>query len=208
MKTVARNVNIYKFHELNKDVQNRIVEEGKIGYFEWEFDLDFQDLCKYDLIDLFPHSDLKVQYDFSCCQGSGLNIYGNFSLEDFANFPEFKTDDLNWLFNVVRKINFPENRSYCYSLKDILLSDVQENVYNEFNNYTPEDPEDWMEDEIFRIVKIISEHLKHEEYILWKSGEEMIDDEKHIISEIECQNNWYYENGQIIDFEVEEDEWE
>ena len=57
-------------------------------------------------------SDPEVQYDFSCSQGSGLNVYGEFDLDELANLagvtlPHYIDGDI--------RVKCEPNRWYTYS---------------------------------------------------------------------------------------------
>lgn len=133
MRTVTKIYNIYKYNELS--------EKGKEKVKQWYLnDTDrtyiFSDMVNLDLQELFPNSDLTVQYSLASCQGDGLNIYGKLEAKDVFDCLEkgkagdqFK--DLKDLLLTEKEkrtilhyadycgdINLPMNNRYCYSLAD------------------------------------------------------------------------------------------
>lgn len=96
----------------------------------------FKDYTEDYLSDKYPSSELHVEFDFSCYQGSGLNIYGNFFLDDFNYAGK---DDYNWLLEHVN--NFFELKrhqdNYAYSLKELDKNNTINIIINDFNDNMP-----------------------------------------------------------------------
>lgn len=69
------------FDELSDTAKMRVVDE----VYEWDFEWDMK--CYMEL-DVDPHfsTEVEVQYDFSCSQGSGLNLYGTFDLSELMKY--------------------------------------------------------------------------------------------------------------------------
>lgn len=126
MKTITKEVkiNLYKFEELSEEVREMIKQDyldSKETYF-------FSDDCVDRLRDLFPNSGLNVEFDFSCCQGSGLNIYGDLYFMDIFNaykIQEIKTPFtyeeitiLETISKTIDTVSLKSNDEYTYSLID------------------------------------------------------------------------------------------
>ena len=77
MRTVP--INIYTYAELS----DKAKEKANQWYLNDPFRNEtFRDTYTEDLKNLFPNSDLKLQYSLTYCQGDGLNIYGTLDLTD------------------------------------------------------------------------------------------------------------------------------
>ena len=67
--TETREFNVYNFNELSKEAKERV----RSWYLEWqssELGYIFEDDCMERLKELFPDSDLKIQYSLNYCQGN------------------------------------------------------------------------------------------------------------------------------------------
>lgn len=79
MRTVTETYEVYTYPELSKEARDKVNQ--------WYLDDDtrtyeFGRMLQDDLEDFFPNSDLRAQFDISCCQGDGLNFYGTLDCED------------------------------------------------------------------------------------------------------------------------------
>lgn len=98
MKTITRHIDIEEEYTLY--TFDELPEEGKQKVRDWYIhdsyfrDSEiFTDDCIYHLQEIFPNSDLKVQYSLCYCQGDGLTIYGEISLPDlFEHIKEHFTE--------------------------------------------------------------------------------------------------------------------
>lgn len=93
---------VYSYEELSENAQNAVKE----WYLEGQCDLYylFTEDCEEELKQLFPNSELKVQYSLNYCQGDGINIYGEIHLDEllekFCNsFTEKERKFFNWIFS-------------------------------------------------------------------------------------------------------------
>lgn len=82
MRTITKKFNVYQYSELS--------DEAKAKVRNWYIDdpvrseeLTF--LINQDLENLFPNSELKVEWSISCCQGDGVNVYGDLCFMDLVN---------------------------------------------------------------------------------------------------------------------------
>lgn len=83
MRTVNINydVNVYEYDELSEKAKQKV----KDWYLEGQEPSWFSDCCNMRLKELFPNSELKVEYSLGYSQGDGLNIYGSVNLNDLWN---------------------------------------------------------------------------------------------------------------------------
>lgn len=114
--------NVYQFSELSDDAKQVVREwwEKQRGYTT----LEFSELCNDDLWNLFPNSDLKVQYELNYAQGDGLNVYGRLYIPDVIEHikDRFSEEELAYFAEVFndydRYFYMRENWNYCYCICD------------------------------------------------------------------------------------------
>lgn len=112
MRSYIKEYKLYQFEELTEKAKEKAKDDYLINYVDILVS-EFEAYAEEYLSDKYPDSDLHVEFDFSYYQGSGLNIYGNFSLNDF-NYE----GNYSWLLEYVD--NFKLGRhydGYAYSLK-------------------------------------------------------------------------------------------
>lgn len=117
---------VYNYDELNGEARERAynaVIDGIIDDRCWMFNKD----VKMAVAETFPNSDLHVQYDLSCSQGSGLNLYGTFNLLDFFN--DWNCSDAKLKRTIKFYIDTLMSVGYASSL-DIELSENYRNAYS------------------------------------------------------------------------------
>ena len=98
MEIVTKEYNVYDFSELSEDAK----EKAKQWYLDDDFrPSEFTEIYEQDLQNIFPDSELKLQYSLRYCQGDGLNIYGNLDVNNILNLPtsgfcgnEFETTEI------------------------------------------------------------------------------------------------------------------
>lgn len=146
-KTVTKSYDVYSYDELSDEAKEKV----KKLFLKWrgEDSRIFTEVCEEALNDLFPNSDLNVQYSLSYSQGDGFNTYGTLNIKDLLNadFSKYPLNDsgITALANRdailaacdkadVYDIDLEENHSYGYSLADSL-----EVVPNDDENLTDED---------------------------------------------------------------------
>lgn len=100
MKEITRIVKVYDFNELSDKAKENARMKYREHFRETEM---FSDMCNDKIKQDFPHSDLKVEYSLSYCQGDGLNIYGTFAVSDIIHFIKEKHEDYSELFNKQEK---------------------------------------------------------------------------------------------------------
>ena len=134
MKIVTKSYEVYAYSELSE----RAKEKVKTEFLQDEVRNDwFNEDCLETLHYMFPHSNLKVQYSLSSCQGDGLNIYGELKVSDFINLMndinkipinllnEIKSQmlskqEMDLILEYTKYCNnniiLPNNYRYCYSI--------------------------------------------------------------------------------------------
>lgn len=94
MEVVTREYKIYNFSELSEDAKDK----AKQWYLDDDFrPSEFTEIYEQDLRNIFPDSELKLQYSLNYCQGDGLNIYGELNVSNVLNLPKshFCGDEFN-----------------------------------------------------------------------------------------------------------------
>ena len=81
MKTITKEYTLYEYNELNDKAKEKAKQEYLKDYRTQDI---FDDDTNSYINELFPNSDLKLQYSFGYCQGDGVNIYGDMNLYDFV----------------------------------------------------------------------------------------------------------------------------
>lgn len=132
MRTITKKYNIYNYNELSENAKETV----KQWYLDdYSRSREFFDGCMNDLRNIFPDSDLKVQYSLNSCQGDGVNICGMLNVNNIISFPSshfcgdkfndlldyFTDKEIRTLINYSGEcgdIKLPENRSYWYCCVD------------------------------------------------------------------------------------------
>lgn len=123
---------VYTYDELSDEAKEKV----KSWFLDIRREDDgdvFQDSCMNTLYEVFPNSDVKIEYSLSYSQGDGFNTYGTLSVDDLLNvdlskYP-FKDSNITPLSDKdaikavcekadVTSIDLPENRRYGYSMAD------------------------------------------------------------------------------------------
>lgn len=131
MRTVVTETKVYTYDELSDKAKEKVKQ--------WLLDDELRgetllEIMEQDLYHLFG-TKLKVQFSLSCCQGDGVNIYGDVGAEKIlqmingGNLGELSKKFKDYLTEKEQRtilayadicplISLPENRRYCYSLAD------------------------------------------------------------------------------------------
>lgn len=132
-KTITRAYEVYEYKELCEAAKEKV----KQWYLEGQEACIFTDMCKEDLKNLFPNSELEVEYSLSYCQGDGFNIYGKIYLDEVLekiaeHFTAKELKFFEWAFNRYGSAYRMEaNRHYCYCIcsrndfAEDILSDME-----------------------------------------------------------------------------------
>ena len=117
-KTITREYEVYEYKELCDKAKEAVKE----WYLENQEAYIFTDMCKEDLKNLFPNSELEVEYSLGYCQGDGFNIYGKIYLDEVLEkiAEQFTAKELkffSWIFNQYGStFKMESNRHYCYCI--------------------------------------------------------------------------------------------
>ena len=130
-RTVTKSYDVFTYDELSDEAKAKV----KDMFLQWrgEDSNIFTEDCENVLAELFPNSDLNVQYDLSYSQGDGFNTYGKLKATDLIDvdlgkYPLNGTSikplsDKNAIKDACEKagifdITLENNSRYCYSLAD------------------------------------------------------------------------------------------
>ena len=156
-RIVTKSYDVFTYDELSDEAKAKV----KDMFLQWRGeDSDiFTDGCEEALNELFPNSDLKVQYSLAYCQGDGFNTYGKLDVNDLLNVDLSKyplngsnikpLSDKDAIKSAVDKaeistIDLENNCRYCYSLADHIeivpdydedLTDEEVDCLNELENF-------------------------------------------------------------------------
>lgn len=120
MRTITIIKNIYTFNELSEKAKEKVRQDYLSDEFRAEI---FSENCMYKINELFPNSDLKIQFSLCGCQGDGFNIYGEISLTDLLenlkdkfSSEELKTLEQNFMESGIDSYTMIENHYYYYCM--------------------------------------------------------------------------------------------
>jgi hypothetical protein len=168
MRTETRQHNVYKFDELKKETQEKVInrfrEQNEIEFLEESLtDYMFQLLEEHNLKPL--NDDAKLYYSLTYCQGDGVCFVGRF------NSP------LNYLIVINHKGNYYHKRSVEISIMDETGEELQdEKVFNIFKNLY-EEICDKIEKQGYAIIEnenseeTIKENIELNDYEFLENGE-------------------------------------
>lgn len=156
-RTVTKSYDVYTYDELSDEAKEKV----KDLFLKWrgEDGSIFTEDCENAIAELFPNSDLKVQYDLSYSQGDGFNTYGTLKVNDLLNVDLSKypldgssikpLSDKAAIKAACEKadiydIDLENNHRYCYSLADRIeldrtydddLSDEERKLLDELEKF-------------------------------------------------------------------------
>lgn len=137
--TEIRKFNVYRFAELSEDAKEKVRD----WYLEGQESFIFTEDCMIRLKEIFPNSDLKVEYSLNYCQGDGFNIYGKIYLDEILekiaeHFTEKELKFFKWAFNEFgSSYEMQSNNRYCYcicSRNDFAEDLIDDMEYNSYRN--------------------------------------------------------------------------
>lgn len=127
---------VYNFNELSDNAKEK-VKEWYLNGQDAEF--FYEDSMAY-INELFPNSELDIQFSLGYCQGDGFNIYGEISFSDLMEnlkdrFTEKEKRFLEWAFNEsgINSYTMRMNNHYCYC--NAFLHEFTEDVFYELDYY-------------------------------------------------------------------------
>ena len=92
MQQLIKIYNVYSYSELSNEAKEKAKEDYLNDYCRSEA---LTEIYMEDLKNIFPNSDLKIQWSLNGCQGDGVNIYGNLNINDIFNLPN--VTDMKWM---------------------------------------------------------------------------------------------------------------
>lgn len=133
-ETITVKHELYTFEELDQQAQWHAANEC----VEWNLAEDMRIMLEEECDRYFPNSEIEAEYDYSACQGSGLNLYGLFSLNDLVYYTYGYYLDDEEAASVLVKI--PSNGRYTYSLwsQHKYWGIVEEALYTYFHEHAEE----------------------------------------------------------------------
>ena len=197
MKTVTMEYNIYRFGELSDQAKEAV----KARYLEERDPSQFSDMCEEDLrFNLFPHSELKVQFSLNYCQGDGLNICGGLSYDDFLPALKENLSDAakalleRYCAEYGGAYIMTENYPYHYCIADTLT--YTENIWEDFEDSGVENL-DHLCDEIDTAMReYMNELCRGYEKWGYEFFYEVEDDE--VEEWADSMDMWFTEDGQLF----------
>ena len=153
MQQLIKIYNVYSYSELSDEAKEKAKEDYLNDHCRSEA---LTNLYMEDLKNIFPNSDLKIQWSLNGCQGDGVNIYGDLNINDVFNLTY--VTDMKWIKNELTEkeirtmkfymseyqedISLPMNRRYYYcsinhidfsadfysALEDIGIRNINSNV--------------------------------------------------------------------------------
>lgn len=153
MKTITKTIDLYRYSELSDGARERVKQWYLEGQDASTFSYDCKDWLqyKYGLI------DMEVQFSLSCCQGDGLNVYGDVCFWELekkimkgSNFTQKELNRLKFYYKqVYDSIHIPANPHYCYDysshidfandwiaeLENDGIRDIDERLISRFESY-------------------------------------------------------------------------
>jgi hypothetical protein len=159
---------VFYFEELSESAQMRVVSDN-VECFLVE---DMNAALNYYLGTEFANSEPEMQYDFSYCQGSGLNLYGKFDLNDLVYFA------CGYYLDETATVTIPANRHYNYCKWDC-SDEYKSAIYDaigEALDFYYYDISKEQEEEYDAIVNAICERMRDFCDELYLQGEGIIDE--------------------------------
>ncbi len=196
MRIITKTYKIYEYDELSDKAKEKVRQD----YLDCQEPCFFTEYCNNQLNELFPCSDLKVEYSLCYCQGDGLNIYGKIYLDEVLKYikDHFTRDELKffkYLFEKYGSIFYmPSNPRYCYCICS--RNNFIENYLYDLMADNFIIPKDAMK----KFNKLAGEYLDS----LCKKLEEAGYDYFYEVSEdtlrewVEANEYEFYENGKIV----------
>lgn len=197
MRKVIEEKTVYLFNELSDEAKEKV----RNWYLENQDTYSFSEYCREGLHEIFPNSQLDVEYSLTYCQGDGFNIFGNLDIDDFINH----TGDTYLSSREIRLLKFikkefsdcvelPKNPryGYCYVENITFADDIIENMeYAKFRDI----PEDDIRHIEYAIKDFILNLCKNFEDSGYEFFYEISDEELEEICDANCWE--FLEDGSI-----------
>ena len=208
MRTVTKQYNVYKFNELAKEVQSKVIQdeiENQVQiYCECMLHNDLQEDAERLLEKYFENAKiLDVQYDLGYTQGSGAMIEFEIDIDTLNNkYNIFSKKEMGVIKsnNLVSRISVLHNAS-LYSHEYTFKTDYDSN-FMYFDEY------DDLENKLYKLIDSSNMHNTSSAFIndiinmnktLTKDGYDLIEsiDEESVLDI--CNEREYSENGDIYE---------
>ena len=207
MFKMNKTIHLYKYEKLSETAK----EQAKKDYLEARDGDFFEENCNDKLYDLFPNSELSVEYSLRYCQGDGLNIYGKLYLDDVLayikdKFSEKGLKTLKWIFsnyNTEYTMKRNDRYAYCMCDKHEYMEDIEDNLKCDYIRNIPYE----LIGKFNRVVQLYMKHLCDDfeadgyEYFYEVSEETMQEDS-------EINGYLYYSNGELAEYSMNDIEKE
>lgn len=165
MKTITKEIKLYKYNELSKEAKEKVNENYLASYLESSIRSEsFEELVKSDLESskgIKVTEDFEVEYDLSYCQGDYLNLYGGLDFEELSNelksrFYKNLSEKEIKLFEEFIKYNYVDfERTNYYGCAGV---EIRIKINSEGYNYLVEHEE--KEDKYYEIVVKIEKNIE------------------------------------------------
>lgn len=223
MKKIIKEITVYEFEELNKDIQDSLIEnEKKIAYedymdyiFEEDMDIMVRELVSKYFGDNTEFVD--CYYDFSYSQGSGSMIEFTINIADLnKKYKIFSDDEIRFMLdkdiiNDIRVIH--DSNRYCHEYTFMINHDY----YNdwEFDDIKEEydiskKEFDTIDNRFYKLVDIYNKHKTESQFVqdiidmnkeLTKNGYSLMENytrdcDIDCIKDSLCEN-LYLESGEV-----------
>lgn len=213
MKEIIIKKTVFEFNELSEKAKEKAIEDYKNDAMINKLNADYfledfkEELNRHNFT---GDTSLKMQYDYSYTQGSGLNLYGTLGVTDiykFAekskNFTDAELHRLKFYKEYLDGIKLSENVSYIYSLtsQDKGDFDVGMLIDNHYIIGENMDVDDALLNLMYKDKELIKNmYLNAFNYIddweseLYDIGEKIFcaDYTKADMAEVATCNDWYY----------------
>ena len=110
MQQLIKIYNVYSYSELSDEAKEKAKEDYLNDYCRSEA---LTNIYMEDLKNIFPNSDLKIQWSLNGCQGDGVNIYGNLNINDIFTLPN--VTDMKWIGD---ELTEKENRTMKFYMSE------------------------------------------------------------------------------------------
>lgn len=212
---------IYKFDELDKDIQEKLIKEEKEYCFNSYMENFFQDDMEHkaqELVDDYFGSDadfIQTYYSLSYCQGDGAMIEFNINIIDLNKiYHIFSDEEIRYITDkgIVNDIRIEHNNSnyyheYTFNIDYDYYNDYDfEDIENEYN--ISKEEFETIDDRFYKLVDYSNKHYTDSEFIKdiismnkelsnygYNTIENYEEDTDFVIEQL--SENEYYENGDV-----------
>ena len=200
MKKITKTIELYKFEELSKEAQEKVVQ----WYMDDPFRNDiFSEMCNEFYNSEFPNSELEAHYDLSYCQGDGYNTEGKLQIYDIIDKLKFTDEEKKILHSYYDEMNttfmFHCNRQYSYSCKFIDKKYIDEYVEDDVDNLVYYSFPNADSNLIKRMYEQIFDYFENIDRQFEKDGYKFFyePDMEEIVGSCEANDWWFTKDGKF-----------